>query len=127
MAKELVSVNKTHNLKEVSDLLENNNIRHIPVVSGEEVIGMISKTDLQKITFVNSVGEDKVGTSMYDVLSIEQVMSKTLKTVSPSDTIHEVAQILANHEFHALPVVADGKLCGIVTTTDLINYLLDQY
>jgi len=127
MAKELVSVNKTQSLKEVEKLLEENNIRHIPVVSGEEVIGMISKTDLQKITFVSSVGEDQVGTSMYDVLTIEQVMTKTLETVAPSDTIHDVAQTLAKHDFHALPVVEDGKLCGMVTTTDLINYLIEQY
>ncbi len=127
MAKELVSVNKTQSLKEVEKLLEENNIRHIPVVSGEEVIGMISKTDLQKITFVSSVGEDQVGTSMYDVLTIEQVMTKALETVAPSDTIHDVAQTLAKHDFHALPVVEDGKLCGMVTTTDLINYLIEQY
>ena len=40
--------------------------------------------------------------------------------------IKEVAKILARREFHALPVVEDGCLVGIVTTTDLVNYLIKQ-
>jgi len=42
-------------------------------------------------------------------------------------TIKEVAEILSKKEFHALPVIENDKLVGIVTTTDLINYLLEQY
>lgn len=127
MSTDLVSVNTTQSLTEVNDLLESNGIHHMPVVSGEEVIGMISKTDLQKISFVSSYGEEHVGTSMYNILSIEQVMTKDVETVESKDTIHDVAEILAKNEFHALPVVDDGKLTGMVTTTDLINYLIDLY
>ena len=127
MSTDLVSVNTTQSLTEVNDLLESNGIHHMPVVSGEEVIGMISKTDLQKISFVSSYGEEHVGTSMYNILSIEQVMTKDVETVESKDTIHDVAEILAKNEFHALPVVNDGKLTGMVTTTDLINYLIDLY
>jgi CBS domain-containing protein len=61
------------------------------------------------------------------MFSIEQVMARHLITVSPDTTIREVAEILASREFHALPVVLDELLVGIVTTTDLIKYLLAQY
>ena len=54
-------------------------------------------------------------------------MAKNLVTISSTSTIKEVAQILAKQEFHALPIVDNSKLVGIVTTTDLINYLLEQY
>jgi CBS domain-containing membrane protein len=54
-------------------------------------------------------------------------MARHLVTVSPETTIREVAEILASREFHALPVVLDELLVGIVTTTDLIKYLLAQY
>ena len=54
-------------------------------------------------------------------------MAKKLVTVTTDTTVKEVAQILANKEFHALPVLKEGTLVGIVTTTDLINYLLDQF
>ena len=64
---------------------------------------------------------------MYDVLSIEQVMTKNLSVVQASDTIHDVAVTLSKNEFHALPVLDGEKVTGIVTTTDLIKYLIDQY
>lgn len=127
MTADVVTVNKTNTLKDVDKILEQKHIRHIPVVSGDEVIGMISRTDLQKISFVNSFDGDGLTTAMYDALSIEQVMTKELTTVDAADTIHDVTVTLSENEFHALPVLDSGKLAGIVTTTDLLKYLADQY
>ena len=61
------------------------------------------------------------------MFKIDQVMKRNLVTVSSSKSIKEVAEILATNEFHALPVVDNNKLSGIVTTTDLIKYLLKQF
>ena len=61
------------------------------------------------------------------MFTIEQVMAKNLISVKSSATIKEVSEILAKKEFHALPVIDDNKLVGIVTTTDLINYLIGQF
>jgi len=61
------------------------------------------------------------------MFTIEQVMAKNLVSVPSTKTIKEVAEILATKEFHALPVVDANKLVGIVTTTDLINYLIEQF
>ncbi|MFK7925821.1 MAG: CBS domain-containing protein [Bacteroidia bacterium] len=127
MSTDIASVNISQSIKDVSEIIETRNIRHVPVISGDEVIGMISKTDLQKISFVNKVEGDNVSTAMYDILSIDQVMTKDLMTVHASDTIHQVAEILSENEFHALPVLEDKKLVGIVTTTDLLKYLIAQF
>jgi CBS domain-containing protein len=56
-----------------------------------------------------------------------QVMVSNPVTVKSMQTIKEVAEILASREFHALPVIDGTKLVGIVTTTDLIKYLLEQH
>jgi CBS domain-containing protein len=61
------------------------------------------------------------------MFTVEQVMAKKLVTVSPDTTIKQVAEILATNEFHALPIVEGELLVGIVTTTDIIKYLIDQY
>ncbi len=127
MTADVVTVNKTQKLRDVEELLKQKHIRHIPVVSGKEVIGMISRTDLQKISFVNDFDGEGLTTAIYDALSIEQVMTKDLMTVEESATIHEVTDVLASHEFHALPVLKSGELAGIVTTTDLLKYLSAQY
>lgn len=61
------------------------------------------------------------------MFTVEQVMTKKLVTISPEATIKEAAEILATHEFHALPVVHNQLLVGIVTTTDVMKYLLKMY
>ena len=68
-----------------------------------------------------------VETTVYNMFTISQVMAKKLKSVSSGTTIKEVAEILSENEFHALPVLENDNLVGIVTTTDLIKYLLEQY
>lgn len=127
MTAEVLSVNATQSMHEVAALIKGKNIRHVPVVSGDKIIGMLSNTDLQKISFVNTVDGDNLTTAMYDNLSIEQVMTKNVTTVDQEDTILDVATILSKNEFHALPVTDGGKLVGIVTTTDLVKFLIDQY
>lgn len=127
MSSDIISVNITQNLREVDAVIKGQHIRHVPVVSGGKVIGMLSKTDLQKISFVNTIDGDKLTTAMYDNLTIDQVMTKDVVTVEKGDTILDVATILSKNEFHALPVTDAGKLVGIVTTTDLVKYLIEQY
>ena len=129
MTRSVLSVNLNNSLQDAEDLMVQNHIRHVPVVSGESLIGILSLTDLMRISYVEGFesSSEKARSAVYSMLSIDQVMHNKPHTVSSSDTIKEVAEILGKKEFHALPVVDDGKLVGIVTSTDLINYLIDQY
>jgi len=127
MSSDIITVNKTQSISEVNNILKDKNIRHVPVVSGNKVIGMLSKVDLQKVSFVNTIDGDELTTAIYDNLNIEQVMTKNVKVVQKKDTIYDVATILSKNEFHSLPVVDNDEIVGIVTTTDLIKYLVDQY
>lgn len=129
MTKNIIALNRTDDLETAEKLFKQHNIRHIPVVSGDNIIGMLSYTDLLRISFADSVSEDEheVDTVVYNMFTIDQVMAKNLVSVSSDTTIKEVAEILASKEFHAIPVVDNSKLVGIVTTTDLINYLLEQF
>lgn len=129
MTKKVIALSKSDNLETAESLFKKHKIRHIPVISGNAVIGMLSYTDLLRISFADAVDEnaDEVDTVVYNMFTIEQVMAKKLITVTSNTTIKEVAEILAKNEFHALPVVDNEILVGIVTTTDLIKYLIDQY
>jgi CBS domain-containing membrane protein len=129
MTTKVITLNHSDDLETAERLFKKNKIRHIPVVNGDAIIGMLSYTDLLRISFADAIDEDEqeVDTVVYNMFSIEQVMAKSLISVGPNTTIKEVAEILAKNEFHALPVIDDKKLVGIVTTTDLINYLLEQF
>jgi len=129
MSKHLITLNSTDTLETAESLFKKNKIRHIPVVNGEHIIGMLSYTDLLRISFVDAVDDDdeNVESIVYNMFTIEQVMTKNIVSVTADTTIKEVAEILAVKEFHALPIVDDKKLVGIMTTTDLIKYLLAQF
>lgn len=129
MTSEVITLNHNDDLETAERLFKTKNIRHIPVVSGKEIIGMLSYTDLLRISFADATDENdyEVDTIVYNMFTIEQVMAKNLISVTSTVTIKEVAEILAKKEFHALPVVDNNELVGIVTTTDLINYLIDQF
>ena len=129
MSTDVITIDFTNSLLDAERLFKKNKIRHIPVVNNHKIVGMLSMTDLLRIGFADSFKEegDIVETPIYEMLSIEQVMVKDPVHISVDKTIKEVAEVLSNHEFHALPVVDNGELVGIVTTTDLLNYLLAQY
>ena len=124
MTSEVITVNVTQSLREVNLLFKKHNIRHLPVVSGEILIGILSQTDIYRISFGNTFGEDQAGAdeAIFDMLSINQVMKNSPITASPDDSVKDVATQLADHEFHALPVVDQDKLVGIITTTDILKY-----
>lgn len=129
MTKNVLTLNTKDNLDKAEELFKKNKIRHLPITSGKKVVGMLSYTDLMRISFADAVGDDEhdVDTTVYNMFSIEQVMAKNVVSVTAQTTIQEVAEFLSNKEFHALPVVDNEELVGIVTTTDLIKYLLAQY
>lgn len=128
MTTNVVKLNLKDELTKAEALFKKHKIRHIPVVSGTKIIGMLSYSDLLRISFADAVYDDEeIDAVVYDMFDISQVMTKNIVTINEETTIREAAEILASKEFHALPVEKEGNLVGILTTTDLIKYLLDQY
>lgn len=128
MTRNIVKLKLTDELSIAESLFKKNHIRHLPVVEQGHIVGMLSYTDLLRISFADAVDEDGEGieTTVYDMFSIEQVMTKKVVSVGPDTTIEQVGNIFLTHEFHALPVVEDDTLVGIVTTTDVIRYFLKE-
>jgi CBS domain-containing protein len=130
MTSPVITLSKDDNLETAEHLFKQHHIRHIPVVEENVIIGMLSYTDLLRLSFADVAGnafDDSPDVMVYNMFSIGQVMNRNIVTVCASNSIKEVAEILASKEFHALPVVNKNTLIGIVTTTDLIKYLLDQF
>ncbi len=129
MTREVVTLNNTDSLETAEHLFKTRKIRHVPIVKQAQIIGILSYTDLLRISFADAFSEDThdVDTSVYTLFNIEQVMARNVVSVTSNTTIKQVAEIFAVKEFHALPVVDEGRLTGIVTTTDIIKYLLSQY
>jgi len=96
---------------EVRDRLQADDIRHLPVLDAAgRVVGMLSDRDVFRARGLPL--PPKV---------VEEIMSKHVHTIGPDTSAAEAGQLMLDLKIDALPVVADGKLVGMVTTTDFLS------
>ncbi len=128
MTKDVISVSEKDSLETVVSIFKSKGIRHLPVKDGKKIVGIISRTDINRLTFGALFdNQEGVDAAILDMLTISQVMSDKPRTITSDTTIREVAEIFSEAEYHSLPVVDNDELKGIVTTTDVIKYMLEQY
>ena len=131
MTTELVTVQLHDPLSKVVEKLRHHHIRHLPVLLNNQLAGIISRTDINRLCFSGLFPEEEeVDEGVLEMLSLSQVMTHKPRVVKGNQTLEDVAKILAKEEFHALPVVDpqnEALLVGIVTTTDVIRYMLEEF
>lgn len=129
MSTDLATVDVGNKLSDVRRLLRERKIHHMPVVSGAEFIGLITTSDLLRVSWGDPYSHDPREIDvLLDTQDIRDVMQEDVRTVLPTTTIRDAARLLVDGSYHCLPVVEpSGVLVGLITTTDLIRYLLDQY
>lgn len=132
MTTELVVLAPTDTMERVHDLFHSNSFHHLPVVNEEEkVVGMISKSDYLALStafpLFKPEKRDEVNLKLFRALLVEDVMTRQVATLEPDDPIAMAAGYFRENRFHAIPIVEkSGKLVGLLSTYDLLNYLFDQ-
>jgi len=111
MVKDVASVSIPGNRDDVLRTLQERRVSGIPVVKKEEVVGMITRSDL-----LRNREEDQTAL----------LMSRNPVVTSPQSTIAEASRLLLQHRFRRLPVVEDGKLVGIITVADIVAMAAEQ-
>lgn len=129
MSTNLVTVHHGDPISKVRKLMQETGVHHLPVVSGENLVGIISWSDILRLSFGDAFDTDQraVDATLDHSVKLEDVMKKEPFTIPQEGKIREAAEVLARGDFHSLPVVAGRKLVGMVTSTDLIKYLLEQF
>ena len=130
MTTDVKTVGVDEPLSEVRDRLQQNHIHHLPVLDGERLVGILSAVDLMKLSFESRDGDDggSVLRPLDQCFRVRECMQSDVVCIDVGESVRCAAELLGQGQFHSLPVVeSDGRLAGIVTSTDLIRYLLDQY
>jgi CBS domain-containing protein len=129
MSASVISIHHGEPVSQARKIMVESGVHHLPVVSGDALKGIISWSDLLRISFGDAFGADEraVDATLDHTFTLEQVMSADVVTVTSQTTVHEAAEILCKGDFHCLPVVDDGKLVGMVTSSDLLKYLAELY
>jgi len=110
--------------------MEEGGIHHLPIVSGTDLVGIISSTDILRSSFSDLYVSSNASTneSLDHTVKIEDIMQKDVVSLKDTDTVRHAADILMKNQFNSIPVVTEEKeLVGIVTSKDLIGYLASQY
>ena len=126
MTTDVITVNSADKLQAAKDVFDGHNIHHIPVLDQNKLVGMMSKSDY--LYFIRPLHPDsnepylnKIRLKNY---TIEEAMTKRVVTISSKDTLKSALEILTENLFHALPVVDNDKLVGIITTHDILFKIL---
>ncbi len=125
MTQKVVTINKDADILEAKELMEQYQIRHIPVVEPDGLlIGMITDRDLRSALPSTFYKKEDTGTKKAAALPIKvkEIMSQNLVTLSPMDTIQDALLLIQKTLVGALPVVdKKDKLMGIISVRDLLR------
>ena len=129
MTKNPVVLETGDSLSKARQLFEESGVHHLPVVHGGELAGMLSWTDFLRVSFGEFGNQDvrSLDAVLDHTRKLRDVMRTDVVTMPLSGTVRDAAVILSRGGFHSVPVVDGNRLAGIVTSTDLIHYLVEQY
>jgi CBS domain-containing protein len=129
MTKEVATLGSEDELSLANDIMRLGRIRHLPVVSGDGVVGIISERDLFRSSLAQALGYgNKDSREVMKTLRIKDVMVKQVTTVSPDMELKDAVGLMVERKIGCLPVVQDNKLLGLVTETDiLMQYCKDLW
>jgi CBS domain-containing protein len=124
MQTKLVTISAGDRLSTVEDIMRLGRVRHMPVVQGGRLVGVVSERDLLRASLsVLSEHHDAERRAFLHVVEIARVMSAPPVVIGPDASIEEAAFIMADRKIGCLPVVEDERLVGLLTETDVLHWV----
>ncbi|MCK8816861.1 CBS domain-containing protein [Natroniella sulfidigena] len=140
MTEDVITVTPETGVKEVAKILSENKISGVPVVDEQELVGIVSDSDLirqgkklelpnyiyllDSILYLESFKKFEEEFKKMVGAKVKDVMEREVHTVTSDATVEDIATMLADNEIKRAPVVdQEGNLIGIVSRGDIIDYL----
>jgi acetoin utilization protein AcuB len=111
-----VTISPDKRVGQALKLMQKHNIRHLPVVKDDHMVGWITSRDLREVLLA----------SMLEKITVEDVMLKSPITVTPDTPVEEAARSIYEHKIGGMPVLEEGRLVGVITMMDLISAFLSM-
>jgi len=118
MSQDLITLPPTASMVEVHNIFSQNRIHHIPVVDAGSLVGIISKSD-----YLFFRRDRAVDLAQLEAHKVAEVMTQGIATLNSDARISVAVEVFKENLFHAIPIVDEEKLVGIVTTFDIIKEL----
>jgi CBS domain-containing protein len=142
MQTDVITVGPDTTVRELASILAHKKISGVPVVDDEyEVVGMVSEADiivqdaelhfpyyvplLDSVIYLQSFNKFEDRLRKMFGSKVKEIMSTEVMTIAPDASVRDAATLMADREINRLPVVAEGKLVGIVTRHDIVRAIAD--
>lgn len=126
MARDVITISPKEGVSLAKHILEKKGIRHLPVVSNEGLVGIITDRDI-RLALPSPATRLEVHEISYllDTLQVQAVMTRKVITVTPETSIEAAAALLLAHKIGGLPVLDGGRVVGMITEGDVLRALLE--
>lgn len=128
MSKNPVTISSKSTLPEAHTLMRDKNVRRLPVVDQDKVVGIISLTDVME-----AKPSDATTLSIYELnyllakLTVAKIMTKSVRSISPETPVADAARLMLDYKIGGIPVVENEKLVGIITESDIFRMVVQTY
>lgn len=142
MTRDVITCQASTPIKEVAQKLIDNDITGMPVVKGDEVIGIITEADvimqkaklhmpmyiqlLDSFLYLEDTKEIEEDLKKMLGLTAEEVMTSEVVTMDVDDTVENLATLIEEQHINPIPIVDGNKLVGIVSRADIVKLLLKE-
>jgi CBS domain-containing membrane protein len=124
MESEVVTLNAGDTLDLADDIMRLGRIRHMPITSNGKLVGILSQRDLFRAA-ISSVLQLRPAAEREWLakIPVREAMTTNVFTIAPEATVHEAVKLMLDKRIGCLPVVADGRLVGLLSESDCMRYL----
>jgi acetoin utilization protein AcuB len=116
MNKKPITITPDKRVGQALKLMQQHNIRHLPVMKGDRMVGWISARTLREVLLA----------SMLEVITVGDVMVEAPITVTPDTSVEEAARLVHEHRIGGMPVMDGDKLVGVITVNDLLSAFISM-
>jgi len=126
MQRNVITISKNERMTTAKKILQEKNIRHLPVVDGKKLVGLVTNMDIRKAEASPATSlEIRELHYLLDKLTVGEIMTKNIITISPDISVEEATTLLHDNKIGCLPVVEDGNLVGMITENDVMEILIE--
>ena len=125
MTRKVITIKSSDTLYKAQGLMVKNSIRHLPVVQGKELEGIITESDIRGAFVQTTNGSSKVTVLDPKQMKVADFMTREPQTVQPDTNSEDAALLIYKNKIGSLPVVDDEKLVGIISILDMLGLFID--
>jgi CBS domain-containing membrane protein len=127
MTQNPTTLDRNETLDLAESIMNLGRIRHMPVVDDGKVVGIVSQRDMFRSALITSLGFGRKTTgALIKTIKIKEIMTEKVVTISPDASIKEAARQMMEKKIGCLPVLEGDRLVGIITETDMLQYVVEN-